>query len=266
MAVASISAQSSIGMGAVINATFGSIIEIILYGIALTQGKGQLVEGSIVGSLLAGVLLMPGVSMISGAFRRKEQRFNGRSAGVTSTMLIMAIIGILTPTLFYEIYGTFKLTCTGCPDRTSPEDFSCQRCFYEHVDPVDDIFYKSSVQGLSYYCAAILALVSRAHMSEICTCRWLTACNSVLPDRSLVFPTHPCLANLAESAICCFASAKSGGKRSVRYSKRAASLNSSALRCAKQQEREWPVQYDAVKERTRWNSPHRGRGLRYSAN
>lgn len=105
MAVASISAQSSIGMGAVINATFGSIIEIILYGMALMQGKGHLVEGSIVGSLLAGVLLMPGMSMCSGALRRKEQKFNAKSAGVTSMMLIMAIIGALTPTLFYQTYG-----------------------------------------------------------------------------------------------------------------------------------------------------------------
>ena len=118
MAVASISAQSSIGMGAVINATFGSIIEIILYAIALTQGKGQLVEGSIVGSLLAGVLLMPGASMCSGALRKKEQKFNAKSAGVTSTMLIMAIIGTLTPTLFYQTYGnvsyrTFSFKCLG---------------------------------------------------------------------------------------------------------------------------------------------------------
>lgn len=110
MAVASISAQSSIGMGAVINATFGSIIEILLYAFALTEGKGRLVEGSIVGSLLAGVLLMPGVSMISVAMRRKEQSFNAKSAGVTSTMLIMAIIGTLTPTLFYQTYGNVRIT------------------------------------------------------------------------------------------------------------------------------------------------------------
>lgn len=109
MAVASISAQSSIGMGAVINATFGSIIEIILYSIALMQGKGRLVEGSIVGSILAGVLLMPGLSMLSGALKRKEQRFNAKSAGVTSTMLIMATIGTLTPTMFYQIYGSVSL-------------------------------------------------------------------------------------------------------------------------------------------------------------
>jgi Ca2+:H+ antiporter len=113
MAVASISAQSSIGMGAVINATFGSIIEIILYSMMLVEGKGRLVEGSIVGSLLAGVLLMPGLSMISGAIKKKELKFNAKSAGVTSMMLIMAIIGTLTPTLFYQTYG--GVSTFSCP-------------------------------------------------------------------------------------------------------------------------------------------------------
>ncbi|WWD18141.1 calcium/proton exchanger [Kwoniella shandongensis] len=170
MAVASISAQSSIGMGAVINATFGSIIEIILYGIALTQGKGRLVEGSIVGSILAGVLLMPGASMCSGAFKRKEQKFNAKSAGVTSTMLIMAIIGTLTPTMFYQTYGTFELHCEGCPDPTqdspgmSPlpnglhtnDAWMCNHCHYEHPNPEIDPFYQENVKTLMYCCAAIL--------------------------------------------------------------------------------------------------------------
>ncbi|QRV77340.1 Sodium/calcium exchanger protein [Ceratobasidium sp. AG-Ba] len=164
MAVASISAQSSIGMGAVINATFGSIIEIILYGIALTDSKGRLVEGSIVGSLLAGVLLMPGASMCSGALRQKEQRFNARSAGVTSTMLIMAIIGVVCPTLFYQTYGNFQLVCDGCPtsmpgDDTPPNaPWMCTHCRYEHPDPIYDPFYQSTVKSLMYFCAGVLLL------------------------------------------------------------------------------------------------------------
>lgn len=161
MAVASISAQSSIGMGAVINATFGSIIEILLYSIALTQGKGHLVEGSIVGSLIAGVLLMPGMSMVSSALRRKEQKFNAKSAGVTSMMLIMAIIGALTPTLFYQTYGNFQLICSGCPSSPGPGSSSdkpwiCEHCYYEHPDPVEDPFYQSTVKNLMYFCAIIL--------------------------------------------------------------------------------------------------------------
>ncbi|KAJ3559485.1 hypothetical protein NM688_g317 [Phlebia brevispora] len=163
MAVASISAQSSIGMGAVINATFGSIIEIILYAIALTQGRGHLVEGSIVGSLLAGVLLMPGVSMCSGAIRRKEQKFNAKSAGVTSMLLIMAFIGTLAPTLFYQTYGSFQLVCDGCPNQPSLNSseglpWVCQHCYYEHPDPVDDPFYQSTVKSLMYFCACVLLI------------------------------------------------------------------------------------------------------------
>jgi Ca2+:H+ antiporter len=85
-AVASISAQSSMGMGATINAFFSTVVEVYLYCIALHEGKGRLVEGSIVGSILAGVLFMPGISMISGALYRKTQRFNARSAGLFSTL------------------------------------------------------------------------------------------------------------------------------------------------------------------------------------
>lgn len=157
MAVASISAQSSIGMGAVINATFGSVVEVVLYSIALTQGKGRLVEGSIVGSLLAGVLLMPGMSMCAGAWRKKEMKFNAKSAGVTSMMLIMAFIGTLTPTLFYQIYGNFQLICSGCPDGSrGSSEWKCDRCYYQHPHPAEDPFYQSTVKSLMYFCAAIL--------------------------------------------------------------------------------------------------------------
>lgn len=159
MAVASISAQSSIGMGAVINASFGSIIEILLYGILLTDGKGRLVEGSIVGSLLASILLMPGLSMCSGALKKKEQKFNAKSAGVTSMMLIMAFIGTLTPTLFYQTYGNFQLVCSGCPDpqyESLRAPWKCDHCYYEHPDPVEDPFYQSTVKDLMFFCTAIL--------------------------------------------------------------------------------------------------------------
>lgn len=105
-AVASISAQSSMGLGAAINAFFSTIVEVFLYCVALNQGKGQLVEGSIIGSIFAGILFLPGISMCFGAIKRKTQRFNSQSAGVTSTMLIFAVLAAFGPTLFYQIYGT----------------------------------------------------------------------------------------------------------------------------------------------------------------
>jgi Ca2+:H+ antiporter len=105
-AVASISAQSSMGLGAAINAFFSTLVEVFLYCVALNQGKGQLVEGSVIGSIFAGILFLPGLSMCFGAIKRKTQRFNAKSAGVTSTMLLFAVIAAFGPTLFYQIYGT----------------------------------------------------------------------------------------------------------------------------------------------------------------
>jgi len=109
-AVASISAQSSMGVGATINAFFSTVVEVYLYCIALNEGKAQLVEGSIIGSIFAGVLFLPGLSMCFGALKRKTQRFNVKSAGVTSTMLLFAVIGAFGPTLFYQIYGSVSET------------------------------------------------------------------------------------------------------------------------------------------------------------
>ncbi|KAG0301569.1 hypothetical protein BGZ98_008216 [Dissophora globulifera] len=157
MAVSSISAQSSLGMGAVINATFGSIIEIILYSVALTQGKGLITEGALIGSFLAGLLLMPGVSMMSGAVKKKEQKFNVKSAGVTATMLIMSLIGVLTPTLFYNIYGRFELRCTPCVEEELQNNgASCQVCYQHQPNPTNDAFFQKNVKPLMYFCCIIL--------------------------------------------------------------------------------------------------------------
>ena len=106
MAVSSISAQSSLGVGAVINATFGSAVEIVLYALSIMQGKTRLVQGTLIGNFLAGLLLMPGLSMVAGSVKRKEQRFNVKSANVTGTVLILSLIGVFCPTLFHQIYGT----------------------------------------------------------------------------------------------------------------------------------------------------------------
>ncbi|KAJ3177073.1 hypothetical protein HK101_010317 [Irineochytrium annulatum] len=116
MGVSSITAQTgSLALGAVINATFGSIIEVLLYSFALMEGKTRMVEGAIIGSFMAGLLALPGASMFTGGLKRKEQKFNSKAATVTSTMLIISVIGVFGPTLFQEVYGTFELQCAQCP-------------------------------------------------------------------------------------------------------------------------------------------------------
>ncbi|KAJ4377690.1 hypothetical protein N0V83_000519 [Neocucurbitaria cava] len=156
-AVASISAQSSMGVGATINAFFSTVVEVFLYCVALKQGKAQLVEGSIIGSIFAGILFLPGLSMCFGALKRKTQRFNVRSAGVTSTMLLFAVIGAFGPTLFYQIYGSHELNCHSCiRHHNIPAERDCRRCYYSQTPALNDRFYNEAVKPYTWFAAALL--------------------------------------------------------------------------------------------------------------
>ncbi|PWY64515.1 hypothetical protein BO70DRAFT_204119 [Aspergillus heteromorphus CBS 117.55] len=157
-AVASISAQSSMGMGAAVNAFFSTIVEVYLYCVALTEGKGQLVEGSIIGSIFAGILFLPGLSMCFGAIKRKTQRFNVKSAGVTSTMLMFAVIAAFGPTLFYQIFGSHELNCHSCVQAVDSEDSDCRRCYFSQTPAVNDSFFQKAVQPYSWFAALFLFL------------------------------------------------------------------------------------------------------------
>ncbi|CAK9437635.1 uncharacterized protein LODBEIA_P20130 [Lodderomyces beijingensis] len=140
-AVASISAQSSMGVGAVINAFFSTIVEIFLYCVALDQAKGKLVEGSMIGSILGGVLLLPGLSMCGGALKRKTQRYNPRSAGVSSTMLLFAMVIMFAPSLFYQIYGAYEIKCMDCKFNSDLDD--CTTCrFTQPSFTLDPLYYR----------------------------------------------------------------------------------------------------------------------------
>ncbi|RAL13625.1 calcium/hydrogen antiporter [Aspergillus homomorphus CBS 101889] len=157
-AVASISAQSSMGMGAAVNAFFSTVVEVYLYCVALTEGKGQLVEGSLIGSIFAGILFLPGLSMCFGAIKRKTQRFNVKSAGVTSTMLMFAVIAAFGPTLFYQIYGSHELNCRSCVNTVESSGSDCRRCYFSQMPAVNDSFFRKAVQPYSWFAALFLFL------------------------------------------------------------------------------------------------------------
>lgn len=160
-AVASISAQTSMGLGAVINAFFSTIVEVFLYCVALNQSKGKLVEGSIIGSILGAVLLLPGLSMCSGALKRKTQRYNPASAGVSSTMLLYAILVMFSPSFLYEIFGKYEERCESCEvgsgKHTGFEE-SCRRCHYLQPAIVIDRLYLEYLRPYSIVCVVCLFL------------------------------------------------------------------------------------------------------------
>ncbi|XP_041934971.1 cation/H+ exchanger protein 1 isoform X2 [Alosa sapidissima] len=98
MGIASISAQSNFAVGAVVNATFGSITEMTFYITALLMGHSagnkcyeEIVKAALTGTLLGCILFIPGICMIIGGLKHREQRFNSRSAGVSSALLFISV-------------------------------------------------------------------------------------------------------------------------------------------------------------------------------
>lgn len=157
-AVASISAQSSMGLGAVINAFFSTVVEIFLYCVALNQSKGKLVEGSMIGSILGGVLLLPGLSMCGGALKRKTQRYNPRSAGVSSTMLLFAMVVMFAPSLFYQMYGSYEIRCKSCGYTPAKGDSDCTTCRFIQPSLNLDRLYYDVLRPFSLFVAVALFL------------------------------------------------------------------------------------------------------------
>lgn len=158
-AVASISAQSTMGVGAFINGLFSTIVEVFLYCVALKQGKSRLVEGSVIGSIFGALLLLPGLSMIGGAWKRKTQRYNVKSASATMTMLLFAMVATFGPTLFYKIYGSHELICRSCTtERRDDEPRDCRQCYFRQVAAPDDDFFIQAVRPYTWVCAILMFL------------------------------------------------------------------------------------------------------------
>lgn len=161
-AVASISAQTSMGLGAVINAFFSTVVEIFLYCVALKQGKGLLVEGSMIGSILGAVLLLPGLSMCGGALNRKTQRYNPASAGVSSAMLIFSMIVMFVPTILYQIYGGYEINCNENIMPLSLSNvamaMSKKTCYFSRPPLKFTKMYVQVLEPISVSCAIVLFL------------------------------------------------------------------------------------------------------------
>ncbi|XP_035530774.1 cation/H+ exchanger protein 1 isoform X2 [Morone saxatilis] len=183
MGIASISAQSNFAVGAVVNATFGSITEITFYITALLQGHRattkcyeEIVKAALTGTLLGCILFIPGICMIIGGIKHREQQFNSRSAGVSSALLFISIGGVFAPTLFSKTFGNLVCeSCTNIPGNASVP-FICKDCHYDtsQADPhlilsqIEPLVYTISVLlPTAYLIGLIFTLKTHSHIYDI---------------------------------------------------------------------------------------------------
>jgi Ca2+:H+ antiporter len=94
------------GVGGLLNATFGNATELIIALFALANGLHTIVKASLTGSIIGNVLLVLGLSMIAGGTRNKRQVFSREASGIQTTMLLLAVIGLVMPELFVLSVGS----------------------------------------------------------------------------------------------------------------------------------------------------------------
>lgn len=93
-------------LGGFLNATLGNAAELIITIVALRAGELELVKASLTGSILGNLLLILGLSMLVGGLKHGRQRFDRDLAGMSSTMMSLAVIGLVVPTLFFGLHGS----------------------------------------------------------------------------------------------------------------------------------------------------------------
>jgi len=89
------------GVGGLLNATFGNAAELIIALIALSKGMTDVVKASITGSIIGNILLVLGLSCLIGGLKFPVQRFNRMAARSSSTLLLLAAIALIIPSVFH---------------------------------------------------------------------------------------------------------------------------------------------------------------------
>ena len=87
-------------IGALIQSTLGNAAELIITIVAIRAGLLTVVKASITGSILGNILLVLGMSLLLGGARHGTQRFDRGLAGTSSTMMTLAIAGLVIPAIF----------------------------------------------------------------------------------------------------------------------------------------------------------------------
>ncbi len=96
-------------LGGLLNATFGNAAELLIALVALRAGLVDLVKASITGSILGNLLLILGLSLIAAGLRRPTFTFNRVAAGMSASMLGLAVVGLSFPAIFHSLHQNAAL-------------------------------------------------------------------------------------------------------------------------------------------------------------
>jgi Ca2+:H+ antiporter len=90
-------------VGGLLNATFGNAPELIIAVVALRAGMMDMVRASLLGAILANMLLGLGLAFLLGGLRYHVQEFNLPAAQMQVSLMLMAVISMVVPGIFHVL-------------------------------------------------------------------------------------------------------------------------------------------------------------------
>ncbi|KAF8738107.1 hypothetical protein AX14_011867 [Amanita brunnescens Koide BX004] len=87
-------------LAGLINATLGNAVELIVAIIALTKCELQIVQSSLIGSILSNLLLVLGMCFFAGGLKFSEQGFGLGPTQLNASLLIISVIAGILPAAF----------------------------------------------------------------------------------------------------------------------------------------------------------------------
>jgi Ca2+:H+ antiporter len=92
-------------IGGLLNATFGNAPELIIALVALHAGFFDMVRASIIGSILANLLLATGIAFFLGGLRYHTQEYNAGAARLYSSMMLISAVSLGVPSAFNRFFS-----------------------------------------------------------------------------------------------------------------------------------------------------------------
>lgn len=91
-------------LGGFLNATFGNAAELIIAIFLVKEGLYDMVKASLTGSIIGNLLLVLGASLFAGGLKYKVQNFNISLAGLSGSLMIVAVISLFVPAVFLNTH------------------------------------------------------------------------------------------------------------------------------------------------------------------
>ena len=93
-------------LGGLLNATFGNAVEIIIASLAIWTAANnadqadimiELVQASLIGSILGNLLLVLGLALLWGGYKYQTQTFNQEALSINGSLLLLAVLALIIP-------------------------------------------------------------------------------------------------------------------------------------------------------------------------